>query len=249
MMRRIRKPVKPIKLIKLIIILMISAILLPFLIGGIGVLLRGTENTKFSNENETIARMSQTEKQEFQNAKTEEELLKYKLKEQEEKAKKDKIEALQNPEIIEKELEKVGKLICYEGKIYYNDKVIHKKLLSSRKLSLKLLYKFGIAIDLNNVIIDEFIDDTVVLRIPDDSLVLEYIQMIPEESYVNGEKSLLAKYFKPEEVKVLLDEAQNTTIDRVNNTDAIFEKAEESLRENLQKLVLRLGYNKVIFSN
>jgi hypothetical protein len=246
MMRRIRKSVKP---VKLIVILMISAIFIPFLIGGIGVLLRGTENTKFSNENETIASMTQIESQEFQNAKTEEELLKYKLKEQEEKAKRDKIEALQNPEIIEKELEKVGKLITYQGKIYYDDEVIHKGFFSSRKLSLKLLYKFGIAINLNNVIIDEFIDDTVVLRIPNDSLVLEYIQMIPEESYVNGEKSLLAKYFKPEEIKVLLDEAQNTTVDRVNNTDAIFEKAEESLRENLEKLVLKLGYKKVIFSN
>jgi hypothetical protein len=235
--------------IKLVIILMISIIFLPFIISGIGMLLKGTENTKFSNENETITNKTQIEKQNLQNAKTEEELLAYKLKEQEEKAKRDKIEALQNPEIINKELEKVGKLIVFQGKIFYYDEVIHKGFLNSRKLTLKLLYKFGIAIDLNDIIIEDYIEDTVVLRIPRDGLVLEYIQMIPEESYVNGEKSLLAKYFKPEEIKVLLDEAQNTTVERINNTNKMFVKAEESLRENLESLVLKLGYKKVIFSN
>jgi len=235
--------------VKFLIILMMIAIFLPFIIGGIGTLLRGTANTKFSNENETITNVEQSEKQEFKNAKIEEELLVYKLKEQEEKAKQDKIEALQNPELIEKELTKVGKLITYEGKIFYDDSIIHKGFLNSRKLTLKLLYKFGIAINLNDIVIDEYIEDIVVLRIPRDGLVLEYIQMLPEESYVNGEKSLLAKYFKPKEVKVLLDEAYYTTQERINNTDAIFVKAEESLRENLESLILRLGYKKVIFSN
>jgi hypothetical protein len=235
--------------VKKFIILMIIAIFLPFVIGGIGALLRGTANTKFSNENEAITSTKQIEKQEFQNSKTEEELLKYKLKEQEEKAKQDKIEALQNPEIIEKELEKVGRLITYQGKIFYDNTVIHKGFLSSRKLTLKLLYKFGIAIDLNNIEIVEYIEDTVILKIPSDNLVLEYIQTLPEDSIINGERSILAKYFTPEEIKVILDEAQNTTIERINNTDEMFVKAEESLRENLEKVILRLGYNKVIFSN
>jgi hypothetical protein len=232
--------------IKAIIILMIIAIILPFILGGIGTLLKKDTNDK-TTDSEKINH--QVEKQNFDNSKTEEELLKYKMKEQEEKAEKDRIEALQNPEIIEKELQKVGKLITYEGKIYYNDEVIHKTFLAQRKLTLKLLYKFGIAIDLNNITIEDYIEDTVVLKIPDNSLILEYIQYLPEESTINGEKSLLAKYFKPEEVKVILDEAQNTTIERINNTDAIFEKANESLRENLEKLILKLGYKKVIFSN
>lgn len=238
---QIKKPVRT------IILLVIIAIFIPFVFGWVRALL--IQNTNTDKKVSVKTTTNQTEKQDLKNAKTEEELLAYKLKEQEEKEKQEKITALQNPEIIEKELSKVGKLITYEGKINYNNEIVHKGFLNSRKLTFKLTYKFGIAIDLNNVIIDDYIEDTVVLKIPRDGLVLEYIQMLPEESYVNGEKSWLAKYFKPEEVKVLLDEAQNTTVENINSTDEIFAKADESLRENLERLILKLGYKKIIFSN
>jgi len=230
--------------IKTFIILMIIIIFFPFIISGIGTLFN-----KNTNDNQNLNKVNQQiEKQEFKNAKTEEELLAYKLKEQEEKERQEKIKKLQNPEIITKELEKINEWNTFRGTEPYNDVKIHKGFLNSKKLELKLLYEFKIGIDLNSIVVDEFIEDIVVLKIPKDSLQVKSIQLLTEQSYVNGEKSLLAKQYKPEEVKVILDNAQNETVEKINANDEYFVKAEESLRENLEKLVLKLGYKKVIFS-
>ena len=77
------------------------------------------------------------------------ELDQYKQKEQEEKIRRLRIQQLQNPEIINKELTKVGELTVLKGTTTYSDVLKESNWYSSKELNIDFTFNYGISIDVN----------------------------------------------------------------------------------------------------
>ena len=178
-----------------------------------------------------------------------EQLNEFKKFEAEEIKRQEKIKALQDPTIINTQLEKVGKLITYEGTANYVDKIVDKKFLKSRTLDVQLTYRFGIGMELSRIQVAGFMEDTVIINIPRNGLVLEYIELQGEKVILNEKTSMLAKEFSSDEIKTIIQSGQQTTTQQINSTKEIFIKAEESLKDNLRNLIVKLGYRQVIFQS
>ena len=176
------------------------------------------------------------------------EIDKYKEKEQEEKLRRLRLQQLQNPEIIQGEFQKVGLLITYKGKMTYSDIIRESKWYGKKELHIELKYNIGIGIDLNKIVIDKFVDDVVVIKIPKKELKLQYVELNSGESQINGERTLFQKQYKPEDIETVIENAQGEVIDKINNSNDMFVKSMESLQEVIKELVLKLGYSDVIFT-
>jgi hypothetical protein len=173
---------------------------------------------------------------------------KNKSDEQVEQIRKLKLQQLQNPEIINKELTKVGKLLVYQGTTEYSDIIKESNFWGSKTLDLHLYYNFGISIELQKIIVDRFYDKTVVLNIPKQELQLEYIEMDTTKSKVNGEKKWFNSNYKPDEVDMILVNAQEKTRNTIINDKDSFDTAADNLKAYLKDFVLKLGYDDVIFN-
>lgn len=173
------------------------------------------------------------------------ELQKYKQQEQEEKLRKQKIKAMQQPEIITKEMSKVGELITYKGKIEYNDIVSKKSIFKDSSLNIHITYEFGFGIDLNEILVSEFIEDAVVIQIPKSKVELKYIEIIEDSN--KEVKTFLGKEFSSEEMNQVIMKAQVITSERLNNSLECKNKAIEGVKDNLEKMILKIGYRKIIF--
>lgn len=235
---------------KLIIVLLVLAIVL------VQCSIMKNKNTKdefVSNNNKeykTTEKVSDKEAEKAQEEHNKEMLKKleeYNKQEEARRKEQERLDRLQNAEIITMELEKVSKLICYEGKTIYKDTVV-KGFFAKNKLSLNITYKFGVAFDLNKIVVDEIINDVAVIKIPNE-FVLEYVEELTDQSFVNGKKNWFAKDFTPEENDFIRDYAKEKVVERINSTPIVFEKADESLKDTIEKLVMKLGYSKVIFKN
>ena len=155
----------------------------------------------------------------------------YKQKEQEEKIRKIELQQLQDPEIINTNLANVGKLLVYEGTIQYSDIIREKNWYSNKELTLELLYKFGISIDLQNITVDKFIDETVVLNIPVNKLKIEYLELDSDNKAIDSDKSFLATQFTPEDIEIVLENAKDKTYDNINSNKDIFVNSLDSLKQ------------------
>jgi hypothetical protein len=168
-------------------------------------------------------------------------------KEQEVKAENERLERLQNPELITSNLREVGILITYQGEVTYKDKIVQKGFLNKRELYINILYQFGIGINLNKIEVGKIVGDIVTINIPKVAMQVEYLKILPKETTINGTKSAFAKQFKPSEIEFVYETAQDTTLSKINNTPEIFDNAYENLENNLRNLIMELGYKKVYF--
>ena len=158
-----------------------------------------------------------------------------------------KIKSLQNPEIINQELDVAGKIIIFEGEITYQDYIKEKGFLNKRELLLYLTYEYGIVMDLKDIMVSEFIEDVVILEIDKSKIYLNHIELKYNNSTVNGEKSLFATQFTPNEIKLYLELSKDQIVEEIVNDNIVFEKALNNLKMVLEELVLKLGYRKVLF--
>jgi hypothetical protein len=151
-----------------------------------------------------------------------------------------------DPKIINKELEKVGKLIVFTGKMVYNEPVENKGFMWSRRLDLQLTYNFGIAIDLAKIQIDEVAPNVVSMKIPRQEIKLMYVELDANNSIVDGQKSMFSREFTAEEMKVILGFAQESITKKIEADKDIYNKSVESLKQSLEQLVMKLGFKKLI---
>lgn len=177
----------------------------------------------------------------------ESELNKYKTKEYKEELRRLKLEKLQNPEIINSELEGVGRLVVYTGKATYSNTFNESKFLRPKKITVDLAYRFGISVDLKNIVVSEFIEDVVVLQIHRDQLKIEYVELDEESIKILEEVKLLAKEFTKGDINEILAIGKSTTTSRIAANKGIYDKALESLKNNVEEMVLSLGFRKIIF--
>jgi len=176
------------------------------------------------------------------------ELNSYKVKEKEEEIKRQKILSLQRPEIIQKELAKVGKIIGLEGIEEYEDIRVKKSLFGRNELSLLIVFTYGFGVELDEIIIDSYIDDTVILQIPKRAVELKYIKIDTEKSNIEEvQKWLGTKEFTSQEVKDEIFNAQNEVENILRRNIELRDKAMQGVKDSLEKIILRLGYSKVVF--
>lgn len=166
---------------------------------------------------------------------------------QDEELRKIKLQELQNPEIINNKLSEVGKLIVLEGSTQYSDIIKESNFWGSKELDVVLTYNFAIAIDLNQIVVSRFYDKTAVLQIPKDKLLLDYVELNMDETKIQGTKTWFNKEYKPEDVRLILDNAQETTTEELNKNRELFDDALENLKYQLREFVLQLNYDDVVF--
>ena len=164
------------------------------------------------------------------------------------KQKQIELERLQDPNIITNELKKKGNLIVYEGNVEYKDIISERSFWGSKNLVLNLQYRFGISYNLNNIEVINFFEKNVIIKILQNNLALEYLEL-RNESQINGHKSFLVSNFKPEEVNMILKNAYDKTNLDIKQNREIFNQAYESLKESLTPLIQKLGYEDVIYNN
>jgi len=215
-------------------------ILLAFLITGCSYTFYGiTPNQIFQ-----LVHMKVTEKQ---NKNIESELIKIKQQEQEKEQRRLELLKLQNPEIINQQLRKTDKTICYEGTQKYSDLIIDKKWYGYKDLNIELYYDYGIGIDNSKLIVKDFYDDKVVIQIPKNQVKLVYISLNAAKSKIDGDNSILIEGYSPEDVKVVLETADSKTKLNINNDKNTYDVAFSNLKDNIKKKVLSLGYSDVVF--
>jgi hypothetical protein len=167
-------------------------------------------------------------------------------KQQEEKAKRIKLQALQDPEIITDKLQKVSKLLVYKGVISYNDLLKESTFWGSKSIQLKLKYNYGISYELKNVVVDSFYDDKVVIKLSKNELKLEYVE-VDKESKIDSNKEWFSNEYTPQDTEIILEQSQESVRQKIENDRGIYDKAFESLKESIKDIVLKLGYKDVIF--
>lgn len=171
---------------------------------------------------------------------------KYKEQEQKEKVRALELQVLQDPQIVINELNKVSKLIVYEGQSDYEDYIVESNFWGSRTINLNLQYNFGISIELNKINVKEIYQKTVVLNIPKQEFKIEYVELDNKSKLESNKEWFIAQY-KPEDIKIIFNQANDKVRWKILNDKSIFDMASESLKSNLRELILKLGYEEVKF--
>jgi hypothetical protein len=184
----------------------------------------------------------------IQVTKLQSELDKYKQAEHEEEIQKLELLALQNPEIIQNEFNNVGKLIVNEGNYTYKDSIAISKWYGHKELYINLIYNYGIAIDLNTITIDKFVDKTVYITIPTNEIKLHYLELDNELSKIEGDKSLLISQFTPKDINIIIGNTNNVVRDTIEQDKDIYTDSLISLKDNIRSLILQLNYDDVVFN-
>jgi hypothetical protein len=164
-------------------------------------------------------------------------LTEIKQKQAQEEMRKLELLKLQKPEIIYQELNKVDKSITYQGISKYSTVILEKKFLYKRELKLELIYDIGIGIDNNKIKVKKFVEKTVVIQIPKEEIKIIYIELNPDKSEINSSKYIWVKQYKPEDIKIILEQTQKKVTDDVNNNRKMFDDALINLKDNIKQKI------------
>jgi putative lipase involved disintegration of autophagic bodies len=128
----------------------------------------------------------------------------------------------------------------------YNEPVENKGFLWQRRLELQLTYNYGIGINLSQIQVEEVAPNVVTLKIPKSEVKLAYVELDANNSVVNETKTMLVRSFTAEETRFILGYSQDSVTNKVKADKDIYNKSVESLKVNLEQLVTKLGFKRVI---
>ena len=158
---------------------------------------------------------------------------------------------MQNPTIIRNQIRKVGKLTSLEGQYKYQSKIIDKGFmdLTLREITLDFTYNFGMGMDLQYITIYKVENKTVYIKIPKNRVQLQYIELNSQDSrIIEGKKMILVNQFSPSDTEILMKQSQQKVVNMIGTDKELFSDAMINLQEQLEKLVLSLGYyERVVF--
>lgn len=167
--------------------------------------------------------------------------------ENEEKIKRLEIQALQNPEIINEAMIKVGELVVFKSGVTYKDVVRNTNFWGAKEAYVDLKFKYGISYDFTKVAVDKFVEKTVYIKVNKFDLGIEFIEEDTDTSNIKSESTWLAHQFKPADTEAIRDNAKVKVREFVQNYQEAYIQGMESLKENLKGFVLKLGYDNVVF--
>lgn len=108
-------------------------------------------------------------------------------------------------------------------------------------IKLAIIYK--LAYDLNEIEVAGFYNDSVVLKIHKDKLLLDSLEIDWENSDTQNSKTWLSKKFSTEDQEDMYENATTTTRTTIEENKEIFNTGMSNLKEQLKSLVQSLGYS------
>lgn len=175
------------------------------------------------------------------------ELNQYKQQEYEQKLKELELQSIHNREILNAEFKKVGKLLIYKGGVVFKDKLVQDELITKKELDLYLKYDYGVTIDLSNIEIKNVVGDTVIIHIPKSELKIEYVELNMDETNIKSDSNWLTKNYQPEDIEVILGIANDKVRNTLIENDQIFNDSYDSAKVEIEKLLMSVGFEYVIF--
>lgn len=163
------------------------------------------------------------------------------------------LKKLQDPTIIQSQLNKVGKITSLTGQYKYFSHIEDKdglfKKFVLRDMTLDFSYNFGIGIDLSSIKVTKIEGTTVYLNIPRSKIQLQYIQMNPESKVSDSHKVILISQFSPSDIETVTEQSQQNVINKINSDKKIFNTAQTNLQDEIEKLIKGLGYYQEVVFN
>lgn len=147
--------------------------------------------------------------------------------------------------IIKKALKAVGVLTVLEGEEEYRQVIEEERWYSYRAVNIDWHYKFGIAMDLEDIGI-KVNNDVVNVTADREKLFVQFIEKT-SDSTSRSDASLLAKQFTSQE----LDELEKAVLEKIKSqielTPNYWDEALKSLETNIRKICGDLGYYNLNF--
>ena len=152
-----------------------------------------------------------------------------------------------NPEIVNTEFQKIGKLIVSEGRTTYKNSIVDKNWYSEKSLTYEFTYRYGIGIDLSKLTIESIADNIVSVNIPVYELKIEYLEILPNETKINSQKTLLASQFKPDIMKTIIQTSEQDVYTSIRDNKDIQTESLKNLQDNISNIVKQLGFKDCYF--
>ena len=161
---------------------------------------------------------------------------------------------LQNPTIIQNEFKKSGKVISLDGsykyisKISNKDKIFDKFIL--REITLDFEYNYGIGINsLEYIKVNKIENGVAYISIPKNRIQLIYIEQNMQNSKItDGNTMFMFDQFSPSDTQILSAQAQQNVVNAIGKDKKLFNDAMVNLQEDIEGLILDLGYEQVVFN-
>jgi len=164
------------------------------------------------------------------------------------------LKKMQDPTIIQNEIRKVGEITSLKGKYNYFSVVSNKDKffdkITLREITLDFEYNFGIGINsLEYIRVLKIEDGKVYINIPKNRIQLIYIEQNTQNSkIINEDNMFLFDQFSPSDTQILSTQAQQNVVNAIGKDKKLFDNAMVNLQDNIEGLVLDLGYEQVVFN-
>ena len=161
---------------------------------------------------------------------------------------------LQDPIIIQNEFKKSRKVISLEGSYKYLSKISNKDKIfdkfTLREITLDFEYNYGIGINsLEYLKVNKIENEKVYINIPKNRIQLIYIEQNMQNSKIIDENNMfLFDQFNPSDTQILSAQAQQNVVNAIGKDKKLFDNAMVNLQEDIEGLILVLGYEKVVFN-
>ena len=164
------------------------------------------------------------------------------------------LKKLQNPTIIQNEFKKSGKIVSLEGcfkyllKISNKDKFFDKFTL--REITLDFEYNYVIGINsLEYIKVTNIENGVAYINIPKNRIKLIYIEQNMQNSKIINENNMfMFDQFSPSDTQILSAQAQQNVVNAIGKNNKLFNDAMVNLQEDIEGLVISLGYEKAVFN-
>jgi len=164
------------------------------------------------------------------------------------------LKKMQDPTIIQNELRKVGEITSLKGKYNYFSKITNKDKFfdkfTLREITLDFEYNFGIGINsLEYIKVLKIEDGKVYINIPKNRIQLIYIEQNTQNSKItDGNTMFMFDQFSPSDTQILSAQAQQNVVNAIGKDKKLFNDAMINLQEDIEGLVLGLGFEQVVFN-
>ena len=161
---------------------------------------------------------------------------------------------MQDPTIIQNEIRKVGEITSLKGKYKYLSKISNKDKFfdkfTLREITLDFEYNYGIGINsLEYLKVSKIENGIIYINIPKNRIQLIYIEQNMQNSKITDDNTMfLFDQFSPSDTQILSAQAQQNVVNAIGKDKKLFDDAMINLQENIEGLVLGLGYEQVVFN-
>ena len=161
---------------------------------------------------------------------------------------------MQDPTIIQNEIRKVGEITSLKGKYKYLSKISNKDKFfdkfTLREITLDFEYNYGIGINsLEYLKVTKIENGIAYISIPKNRIQLIYIEQNMQNSkIIDGNTMFMFDQFSPSDTQILSAQAQQNVVNAIGKDKKLFDNAMVNLQDNIEGLVLDLGYEQVVFN-